>query len=217
MQQWYLYLSGRVQRWSLRRLPTRMCSQHWLPHQSGMCPQQVYRSLYQHLWTECYLQCFQSHTNVQLPTWYQWQRFRDLFPDARYLIFHKDILIVASCNTGNFLIDVLVEVSPETPCNPSPCGPNSQCRNVNGQAVCSCVPGYVGSPPSCRPECTVSSDCPRNEACSNLKCVNPCIGSCGIRAQCQVINHNPICSCPAGLSGDPFVRCDPISKNIPLL
>lgn len=99
------------------------------------------------------------------------------------------------------------------PCNPSPCGQNSQCRSINGQAICSCVSGYIGSPPSCRPECVVSSDCSRNEACSNLKCINPCVGTCGIQAQCQVINHNPICSCPAGFSGDPFLRCNPISKN----
>lgn len=100
------------------------------------------------------------------------------------------------------------------PCNPSPCGQNSQCRSINGQAVCSCVSGYIGSPPSCRPECVVSSDCSRNEACSNLKCINPCVGTCGIQAQCQVINHNPICSCPAGFSGDPFLRCNPEIINV---
>lgn len=96
------------------------------------------------------------------------------------------------------------------PCNPSPCGPFSQCREVNGQAVCSCVPGYVGSPPSCRPECVVSADCNLNQACLNQKCQDPCPGTCGVGARCQVINHNPICSCPPGMTGDPFIRCRPI-------
>lgn len=93
------------------------------------------------------------------------------------------------------------------PCQPSPCGPNSQCRNINGQPVCSCLVGFIGSPPSCRPECSVSSDCLPNEACSNMKCANPCQGACGVEAICQVINHNPICSCPLLHTGNPFIRC----------
>lgn len=98
-------------------------------------------------------------------------------------------------------------------CRPSPCGPNSQCRVVNQQAICSCVQGYLGAPPSCRPECVVSSDCPRNLACNNQKCIDPCTGTCGLRTQCQVVNHNPICSCLPRYSGDPFTRCDLISKE----
>lgn len=94
------------------------------------------------------------------------------------------------------------------PCNPSPCGPNSRCRPVNDQAVCTCVPGFLGNPPTCRPECTVATDCPMNQACSNQKCIDPCLGSCGLRATCQVINHNPICSCPSGMTGDPFTACE---------
>lgn len=109
-------------------------------------------------------------------------------------------------------------------CNPSPCGPNSQCREINLQAVCSCVPGYTGSPPTCRPECITSSECPLNQACVNQKCIDPCPGTCGINAKCQVVNHNPICSCPPNFTGDPFLRCTIRSKiclliiiNIPVL
>lgn len=98
------------------------------------------------------------------------------------------------------------------PCNPSPCGPNSKCREYNGQAVCSCIESFVGAPPSCRPECIVSSDCPQSEACVNQKCKDPCPGTCGINARCQVINHSPICSCVVGHTGDPFTRCHPIRK-----
>lgn len=100
------------------------------------------------------------------------------------------------------------------PCVPSPCGPNSQCREVNGQAVCSCLPTYVGSPPGCRPECVVSSECPLDKACANQKCVDPCPGVCGQNANCRVNNHSPICSCSPGYTGDPFSRCYPIPRKI---
>lgn len=95
---------------------------------------------------------------------------------------------------------------------PNPCGPNSACRAVNGQSVCSCMPNYVGSPPGCRPECTVSSECPNEKACINQKCADPCPGHCGINTICKVINHSPICSCNSGHIGDPFTRCYPQRK-----
>lgn len=104
----------------------------------------------------------------------------------------------------------IMEIIPEAkrdPCNPSPCGPNSQCREINGQGVCSCVQGYNGSPPQCRPECVVSSECSATQACVNQKCVDPCRGTCGSNARCEVINHSPICSCQVGQTGDPFKSC----------
>ena len=123
----------------------------------------------------------------------------------RYLIvqfyFHRNIL----------------EPESKNPCSPSPCGPNSQCREINGQAVCSCVVGYIGSPPTCRPECITSSECSLNEACVNQKCIDPCPGTCGLNARCQVVNHNPICSCPPKYTGDPFTRCSPIKEEPPVV
>lgn len=94
-------------------------------------------------------------------------------------------------------------------CRPSPCGPNSQCQNVNDQAVCSCLLQYIGTPPNCRPECVVNTECNTNLACVNQKCKDPCLGTCGRNAQCKVIHHSPICSCGSGLTGDPFVICFP--------
>lgn len=97
---------------------------------------------------------------------------------------------------------------PINPCDPSPCGPNSRCLlSSSGYAVCSCVPGYRGTPPVCQPECIAHSECPLTKACVNLKCVDPCPGVCGVNARCEVINHNPICSCKPGESGNPFVSC----------
>uniref|UniRef100_A0A2S2QFK9 Neurogenic locus notch 2 n=1 Tax=Sipha flava TaxID=143950 RepID=A0A2S2QFK9_9HEMI len=98
---------------------------------------------------------------------------------------------------------------PSNPCVPSPCGPNTRCRIMNGAAICECLQGYEGSPSTsgCRPECVISPDCPRNKACVNNKCVDPCPGVCGYEAICQTINHSPVCSCPPPTIGDPFVEC----------
>lgn len=98
---------------------------------------------------------------------------------------------------------------PTNPCIPSPCGPYSQCREVNDRAICACIDNYIGSPPACRPECSLNSECFLDKACINLKCVDPCPGACGQNARCQVINHNPICSCSSGYVGDPFISCIP--------
>ena len=100
------------------------------------------------------------------------------------------------------------------PCQPSPCGPNSQCREINQQPVCSCLPSYLGNPPSCRPECTASVECSLDRACVNRKCVDPCPGVCGLNSQCKVRNHSPICYCNNGFTGDAFTRCYPIPRKI---
>lgn len=116
---------------------------------------------------------------------------------------------------GNLcLIIIVLESTPvSTPidvCYPSPCGPNSQCKVVSDQAVCSCLPEYIGAPPNCRPECVVSSECPQDKACIKQKCTNPCPGPCGTNTNCKVINHSPICSCKSSFTGDPFTLCTPI-------
>lgn len=98
---------------------------------------------------------------------------------------------------------------PSNPCVPSPCGPYSECRDNNGLASCSCLPSYMGSPPYCKPECVVHSDCPSDQACEAEKCRNPCEGSCGLYAKCFVNNHVPVCLCPDGFTGDPFRQCTP--------
>lgn len=107
----------------------------------------------------------------------------------------------------------LIEVTPSpplTPCIPSPCGPNAECRPVDSRAVCSCLPGMFGAPPNCRPECVINQDCPSHLACVSNKCTDPCVGSCGINAQCVAQNHRPICSCFPGYEGDPFSGCSPV-------
>lgn len=106
----------------------------------------------------------------------------------------------------------------DDPCHPSPCGPNSQCRQANGQAVCSCLIGFDGTPPYCKPECIQNSDCPSSLACRNMKCENPCPGLCGVNAICSVIYHKGMCNCQETYTGDPYSQCNPVpckkKKNI---
>lgn len=108
-------------------------------------------------------------------------------------------------------IFIVQEQPPEPardPCLPSPCGPNSQCQNLRGNPSCSCLPNFEGSPPNCRPECTINEDCASNLACINQKCRDPCPGSCGLNANCQVIKHVSICSCAEGYTGNAFTQCN---------
>lgn len=102
----------------------------------------------------------------------------------------------------------------ENVCNPSPCGANAICKEVNGQPVCSCMTNYIGSPPNCAPECVVNSQCKTNRACVNQRCVNPCPKPCGQNTDCKVINHSPVCSCRSGYSGNPFTTCLAVSCKL---
>lgn len=95
------------------------------------------------------------------------------------------------------------------PCIPSPCGPNSECREMDSRPICSCALGMLGAPPNCRPECIIHQECPSNRACMNQKCQDPCIGTCGFNAKCTTQNHQPICSCIEGYEGDPYASCSP--------
>ena len=102
-------------------------------------------------------------------------------------------------------VPVIVE---QDPCVPNPCGPNSNPpRKIGDRCHCTCRAEMIGSPPNCRPECVVNSDCPQDKACISRKCQDPCPGLCGINAFCRVRNHVPICVCNAGFIGDPFSQC----------
>lgn len=93
---------------------------------------------------------------------------------------------------------------PNDPCNPNPCGQNADCF----AGECRCQNNYQGNAyEGCRPECTLSADCPRDKACMRNRCVDPCPGICGNNAVCEVMNHIPVCSCVKGYEGDPFVNC----------
>lgn len=103
-----------------------------------------------------------------------------------------------------------------SPCSPSPCGRNAECREYNGAGACVCSEGYEGDPYSsqgCRRECEINDDCPANLACTRFKCIDPCPRTCGQLAQCLVENHAPVCTCPRGYTGDPFFQCKEITSD----
>ena len=127
----------------------------------------------------------------------------------------RETIACSSFRVVNIHLNVTVEPSvaqPEPrPCDAHPCGTNAECRQ-QGQAVsCICPADYIGDPYSaCRPECVLNDDCPREQSCVRGKCVDPCPGTCGINAQCQVSNHVPVCTCLTGHTGDPYGTCRPI-------
>ncbi|XP_065203145.1 fibroblast growth factor receptor homolog 1-like [Planococcus citri] len=124
------------------------------------------------------------------------------------MINHEPICSCLPGFTGNPFLYCIKEEE-KNPCIPSPCGSNSECRVENHHSVCSCQNNYFGSPPTtmCRPECNSDSECPQNKTCRELKCQDVCAGKCAYNAQCQIINHVPICSCSPGFTGNPISYC----------
>ena len=98
------------------------------------------------------------------------------------------------------------------PCNPSPCGVNAQCTERNRAASCKCIRDYIGNPyVECKPECVTNNECPRDKACVNQHCVDPCPGVCGAHATCRVTSHVPTCTCDPGYTGNAFISCQRIT------
>lgn len=126
------------------------------------------------------------------------------------------IFLVYCVYIGGTKFDKFIKFSapvPSNPCIPNPCGSNALCKDNNGLATCSCMLDFFGSPPNCRPECTVNSECDSSKSCVRQKCIDPCVGACGQNAECRVVNHAPICSCRQGFEGDPFIRCSVIESK----
>ncbi|XP_053617347.1 neurogenic locus notch homolog protein 1-like isoform X2 [Plodia interpunctella] len=104
---------------------------------------------------------------------------------------------------GQSISDTLVQ------CGPHTCGVGAHCIHGIVRPVCACLAGYSGDPLSqcVKIECLENSECRSHQVCVNQHCVNPCEGTCGINANCDVRNHIPVCSCPAGYTGNPFSSC----------
>lgn len=118
--------------------------------------------------------------------------------------------ILKASHYNFFLIEQKYFLADENyqPCSPTPCGANAVCREHRNVGACTCLPDFYGNPyEGCRPECIMNSDCPKNLACNQYKCRNPCLSTCGQNALCQVINHVAHCTCVSGYSGNPFNYC----------
>jgi hypothetical protein len=132
-----------------------------------------------------------------------------------YILYIEPFVFMFS-NINNYYFSNIAKTEPivTEPCNPSPCGPNAICTERNGAANCECIAEYIGNPfESCRPECVLSTECDRSKACLKNKCRDPCPGTCGQNARCDVVNHIPVCSCPEGYTGDPFSHCRLAEKS----
>lgn len=132
---------------------------------------------------------------------------------------------ICSCNPGQtgdpfkgcYEIPVVPFDPFEDVCHPSPCGPSAVCTDRNGKAHCKCIDNYIGQPPNCRPECVINPDCPSNQACVQNKCKDPCPGSCGVNAECNVVSHTVSCSCREKYTGNPFLQCVPETGKFTIL
>jgi len=102
-------------------------------------------------------------------------------------------------------------------CSPNPCGREAECkegldRSGEPRPICTCPRGYRGNAlVACRRgECFNDSECSPDRACFDYKCKDPCKGpdtSCGANANCKVVNHGAVCSCPSGYQGNPLSSC----------
>lgn len=110
--------------------------------------------------------------------------------------------------TGDPKVECTVEPKPEVSnkCTPTPCGRFSICDVIVDRYNCSCLEGFLGTPPLCHP-CTSSLDCDAKMLCLDQKCVkNPCENFCGKNAECGVKNGKVECSCENN-EGNPFKAC----------
>jgi len=112
------------------------------------------------------------------------------------------------------------------PCQPSPCGPNTECmENRQGNPVCRCLAGYIPMPDTisgCRRECEVDSDCGPGNVCDQYRCVprpDPCDPSpCGPNTECNENRQgNPVCTCLPGYQPQPdtITGCSKIEARTP--
>lgn len=78
-----------------------------------------------------------------------------------------------------------------------------------------CNIGHICESSRCIVGCRTNENCPYDKSCILKQCKNPCDfpDACGKNAECLPVNHKPICSCPAPLTGDPNVKCEEIPSN----
>ncbi|XP_047739052.1 fibrillin-1 [Hyalella azteca] len=78
------------------------------------------------------------------------------------------------------------------PCEETQCGPNAECKLINGAPKCLCATGFDGSP-------ATTLGCSDIDECAN----NPC----GYGAACRNVPGHFTCQCPAGFEGNAREGC----------
>merc|ERR1712241_996738 len=129
------------------------------------------------------------------------------------------------CQSGYICQSQRCVVKPD-PCDPSPCGPNTECSvTPNGNPICRCLPNYIPQPDTitgCGRECERDPDCTSGYICQNYQCVprpDPCDPTpCGRNTQCNVNRQgNPVCTCNDGFepAPDTITGCSRIVVRTP--
>jgi hypothetical protein len=93
----------------------------------------------------------------------------------------------------------------QSPCHSQSCPKGKSCHVLNHKAICMCSK-------ECESEasiCLKDRGCPRDMACINFKCQNPCEGyTCQGNTPCVVENHKAVCKfCPPGFVTDTNYGC----------
>lgn len=97
--------------------------------------------------------------------------------------------LYTSCPAHTSATPLSISAAQTYGCSGNPCGVNAVCQEASGgRPVCSCPPGYSGNPLThCnRGECLDNVDCRGDLQCKDNRCVNPCVGACGIGSNCDV-------------------------------
>lgn len=66
-----------------------------------------------------------------------------------------------------------------------------------------------------KPQCVIDSECNDKEKCISGTCIEACrIDRCGVNAICTSRNHQAICSCAPGYTGNAHYECTNVPKGV---
>ncbi|CAG7724295.1 unnamed protein product [Allacma fusca] len=106
----------------------------------------------------------------------------------------------------------------EDPCIGYACDlPSERSDDVRDGEDNDCEPPFCrrGDPRTENHRCRFNGDCSSSRMCVNFHCVDPCIGVCGLNAECALDrNRVPKCVCPAGYMGTPKIQCYPLFRHV---
>ena len=123
-----------------------------------------------------------------------------------------DCVYDKACINGNCL-------NPCTYGSGSQCGRGAECHVQAHRAQCVCPPGTQGNPLlSCvSVVCQYNEDCADDEACDRLNRVCRLVcesDTCAETAVCIGRDHQPKCICPPGTTGNAYIECTGMWKDL---